>query len=111
MSLKLRVYVVASYCAEGAEIAQDAAAESAIFSEAHALPARRNICPLLFTADVIKKSLNFKAYEKDKRGSWCQEGLKFPAPRNYAPVRPRNLCRPAPRSASDPSHGTDDVAG
>lgn len=78
------------------------------------------ICPLYFTADVTKNALNSKTYEKGKRGSWCQDGLKFKDFETgghtllHEMTHLDALAKAAglpPRSDTDPSHGTDDVDG
>lgn len=35
------------------------------------------LCPLFFTAAETANNLSSKAYNGDKRGSWCQTGQKF----------------------------------
>ena len=78
------------------------------------------ICPLYFTADVTKNALNSKTYEKDKRGSWCQDGMKFKDFETGGHTLLHEMTHldalaaaaglPA-RSGEDPSHATDDVDG
>ncbi|KAI9752549.1 MAG: hypothetical protein M4579_005586 [Chaenotheca gracillima] len=80
------------------------------------------ICPVFFTADETKNSLDSRKYDGDKRGSWCQLGQHFKDFETAGHTLLHEMTHLDALGASagvpgrqDPdgflSHGTDDVDG